>query len=120
MSIRESVSPPITRPILPVHHMGSAATFYERLGFNVDLFDSTYAVVGHSGGELFHLQVKDDLDRNANPAAMYVHVTDADQWHSMWEGDGIDLSDVADRPWGMREFSLTDPSGNSVRVGGNV
>jgi hypothetical protein len=24
---------------------------------------------------------------------------------------------VADMPWGMREYTLTDPSGNHVRVG---
>jgi hypothetical protein len=24
---------------------------------------------------------------------------------------------IADQPWGMREFTLTDPSGNAVRIG---
>jgi hypothetical protein len=27
------------------------------------------------------------------------------------------LAEPNDEPWGMREFTLTDPSGNLVRVG---
>jgi uncharacterized glyoxalase superfamily protein PhnB len=27
---------------------------------------------------------------------------------------------LADEPWGMREFTLTDPSGNHVRIGRGI
>jgi hypothetical protein len=27
---------------------------------------------------------------------------------------------VEDKEWGMHEFTLTDPSGNSIRVGQNI
>jgi len=32
----------------------------------------------------------------------------------------VQLSEVADQPWGMRDFTLTDPSGVLWRIGQNV
>jgi hypothetical protein len=30
---------------------------------------------------------------------------------------GLPVSRVGNMPWGMREFALTDPFGNNVRIG---
>ena len=83
MSTRDPLSPPTVKPVLPVYDMGDGAAFYARLGFDVERFDSHYSIVSHSGHELFHLQVSDDLDRHSNPTSMYLHVSDADRW---WAG----------------------------------
>ncbi len=107
------------RPILPVADLDEAARFYEQLGFSVTCYDGGYAWVVDGGRELFHLQVVADLDTATNPAAAYFHVSDADEWHARWRDGPGDPSDLADRPWGMREFSLRDPSGNLIRVGHN-
>lgn len=32
----------------------------------------------------------------------------------------MQVTPIEDTPWGMREFTLTDPSGNNVRVGRSV
>ena len=117
MGIGEVRSRPTTTPVLPVHDMAAVTAFYERLGFEIHLFYPSYALVEHSGRELFHLELNNDLDRSANRAAIFVRVANADEWHSAWREAGIDLGDIADRPWGMREFSLIDPSGNTLRVG---
>ena len=114
------MSPPIVQPVLPVDDIGAGVGFYEHLGFDVDRFDSNYSIVGHSGHELFHLQVNLDLDRDSNPTSMYLRVSDADRWHERWKGAGVSVGEIANRDWGMREFSLTDPAGNTLRVGTNL
>jgi hypothetical protein len=30
---------------------------------------------------------------------------------------GLQVTPIDDMPWGMREFTLTDPSGNNIRIG---
>jgi hypothetical protein len=50
-------------------------------------------------------------------------VNDADQFYQEFAAQSIPaegiprLTTPADQPWGMREFTLVDPSGNLVRVG---
>ena len=41
-------------------------------------------------------------------------------WHARVVAAGLNITSVEDRPWGMHEFTLTDPSGNNIRVGRNV
>lgn len=33
---------------------------------------------------------------------------------------GLPITSLADQPWGMREFTRTDPSGNHIRIGRGV
>ena len=40
---------------------------------------------------------------------------DADQWHQRLAGLGLPVTDLKDQPWGMREFTLTDPNGNHIK-----
>jgi hypothetical protein len=44
-------------------------------------------------------------------------VPDPDGWHFRLAADGLPVTALEDQPWGMREFTLTDPSGNNVRIG---
>lgn len=37
-----------------------------------------------------------------------------DALHATWQAAGLDVSEVADQPWGMREFSVLDPGDRSV------
>ena len=62
------------------------------------------------------------LAASGSNAAAYVHVDDVDAWHRAMTTNAPDVSvvDVVDQPWGMREFSVTDPDGNVVRIGQNV
>ena len=117
-------APPLTRivgkAILPVGDLTEAMAFYEGLGFEVETYDSGYAWVRHGGGEILHLQVAPGLRPDANHASCYLHVQDADAWHAAWREFGVTVGQLTDRPWGMREFSLTDPSGNLIRIGHNL
>ena len=97
--------------------MEPAIAFYRRLRFEVTAYDEAYAWVSWDGHELLHLRLLPELDPGTNAASCYLHVDDAGQWHRTWASTGVDVGRLADQPWGMREFAVTDPSGNLVRVG---
>lgn len=110
----------VMKTILPVADMATAVAFYRSLGFAVEQFDAGYAWVTHQGDEILHLAGVDALDPSANHAAAYVHVQDAADWHTAWADTGAAVTEVIDQPWGMREFTLTDPAGNLLRIGQNL
>jgi len=58
-----------------------------------------------------------ELDRASNRAGCYLIVADADGWHARMAADGLPVTPIEDQPRGMREFTLTDPFGNSIRIG---
>ena len=110
--------PPTTNPILPVDDLDAAAEFYTRLGLEVYRYDDDYAWVKHSGWEWAHLRRVDRVDGNESGA--YWHVANADDWWAaMREASSgeIELPEPQDMPWGQREYVITDPSGNVVRIG---
>lgn len=110
----------VVKPILPVMEMKDAISFYRRLGFDVEPYDDGHSFVSNSGHEILHLRVVEDLDPARNAASVYFHVRDVDAVHGEWTEDGIATGEVADQPWGMREFTVTDPAGNLIRVGQNT
>jgi uncharacterized glyoxalase superfamily protein PhnB len=109
-------------PTLPVVNMGEAVDFYESAGFGVRLYtDETgepgdFAFVDFDGLSVFDLDVV-DIDPLRNGGGCYLIVPDVDDWHGRMVSAGLPVTPVADQPWGMREFTLTDTSGNHVRIG---
>jgi uncharacterized glyoxalase superfamily protein PhnB len=57
------------------------------------------------------------FDPAMNAAGCYVIVPDVDDWHARLTAAGLPVTEPADQPWGMREFTLTDLSGNRLRIG---
>ena len=107
-------------PVIPVHDMGDAIGFYRGLGFAVREFDPGYARVVAGGHEQIHLRLAPLLDTDANESGVYLHVDNADQRYFAWVQLVRLIDDLGDRPWGMREFSFADPSGNLIRVGHRI
>jgi uncharacterized glyoxalase superfamily protein PhnB len=106
-------------PILPVADMAASAEFYEAAGFDVRRYEGgDYAFVTYDGASVFDLDaVEPALDKAANNAGCYLISAEAGSWHQRLSSLGLPVSEFEDKPWGMREFTLTDPSGNYVRVG---
>jgi uncharacterized glyoxalase superfamily protein PhnB len=114
-------------PTLPVADLVEATSFYEQAGFGVRVYvnDSNepgegFAFVDYDGQSVFDLDVAADFDPAANRAGCYLITADADAWHDRMMTAGLPVTSIADQPWGMREFTLTDPSGNHVRIGRGV
>jgi uncharacterized glyoxalase superfamily protein PhnB len=114
-------------PTLPVLDMGEAVAFYERAGFGVRVYTDDngdtgdgFAFVDFDGQSVFDLDATPELDPQANRAGCYLISNDADSWHTRMSASGLPVTPIAQRPWGMREFTLTDPSGNRVRIGRGV
>lgn len=57
------------------------------------------------------------IDPERNGAGCLLDRSDADSWHARMAATGLPVTPISDQPWGMREFTLTDPSGNNVRIG---
>jgi catechol 2,3-dioxygenase-like lactoylglutathione lyase family enzyme len=116
----------VSTPTLPVRDLNEAIDFYERAGFGVRAYkeDEDYpgdgfAFVDYAGQSVFDLDVV-DVEPAENHAGCYLIVPDPDGWHFRLAADGLSVTALEDQPWGMREFTLTDPSGNNVRVGHSI
>ena len=114
-------------PTLPVADMTEAIAFYERAGFGVRLYRDDhgdggegFAFVDFDGQSVFDLDAAADFEPMANRAGCYLITADADAWHARMRDAGLPVTPLADQPWGMREFTLTDPSGNCVRIGRGI
>ena len=112
-------------PVLPCRNLDETVAFYGRLGFEL-IFEQEepdpYAILGWGEVEL-HFFGHDGLDPATSVARCYLRVDDADVVYRSWRtldlpAAGLPrIAEIADRPWGMREFEVLDPDGNCVRVG---
>jgi catechol 2,3-dioxygenase-like lactoylglutathione lyase family enzyme len=114
-----------SEPILPSRSLDETRAFYKNLGFvswhngrgpwEYEIFSRGHLVV--------HFFLESGLIPGENDTSCYLRVRDADQLYE--EFTKLDLPKVgiprlnppADQPWGMREFTVVDPSGNLLRIG---
>ena len=52
----------------------------------------------------------------ASPEATSSSPTSED-WYAQLQASGLPVTALEDQQWGIREFTLTDPSGNHIRIG---
>jgi catechol 2,3-dioxygenase-like lactoylglutathione lyase family enzyme len=120
------MEPGISIPILPARDLAETRDFYERLGFQAAGWWPTtfggYAILRRGDLSMHFFSFK-EIVPGQNYAQCYWRVNDVDALYAEFEtaglpGSGIPRLDaLANRPWGMREFSIVDPSGNLVRIG---
>jgi catechol 2,3-dioxygenase-like lactoylglutathione lyase family enzyme len=105
-------------PILPVIEMAATVAFYEAAGFEVRQYDGGYAFVSVDDESVFDLDRVDRLHgAAANGAGCYLIVGDVEEWHHRLSILDLPVTSLEDQPWGMREFALIDPNGNTIRIG---
>ena len=104
-------------PTLPVRDMSEATRFCEAAGFDVEHYSADFAFVHFNDQSVFDLDRIDGLDPATNHAGCYIITDDVDGWHERLAAADLQVSAIQDMPWGMHEFSLTDPSGNNIRIG---
>lgn len=112
-------------PILPARDLAETRAFYEGLGFTATGWWSHefggYAILVR-GTLVMHFSAY-AVEPSENYAGCYWRVSEVDALHAVCRAAGLGatgrprLTDVEDKPWGMREFALIDPNGNLIRVG---
>lgn len=108
----ESVS-----PVFHVSDVAAALAFYcEGLGFAVAWKwgePATHASVCRGS-----VSISLALDaRKAGTGEAYIEVSGIDDYHQELVTRGVSLGDLADRPYGMRDFAVIDRSGNRIVFG---
>jgi len=104
-------------PTLPVNDMAEAVWFCEAAGFDVQRYDDGFAFVHRNDQSMFDLDLIPDMAPETNHAGCYIITNDVDDWHARLVAAGLQVTALEDMPWGMHEFTLTDPSGNNIRIG---
>ena len=113
-------------PLFRVDDMQAALVFYTSLlDFELAEWDSPDDhVVSLFRGEAELMLTRLATDQVARVNAHLV-VQDVDELFELWRGRGLDQSDRSgspvhlgpvDQSWGTREFYVTDPDGNTLRI----
>lgn len=114
-------------PSLRFKDLPAAVTFYtETLGFKLDRGDPTEPNVAVTRGDArlmlesaaafyskeYNAAIEKRLGSNA-PNSLYIEAEDLDDLHARVSGANAPILDpLAERPWGQREFTVSDPAGN--------
>lgn len=112
------------KAFVPARDLALSKAFYEALGFEVPWSDDELAYVRY-GTTSFLLQ-RFFVAEHAGNFMMHLLVEDADAWYAqvlasgVVERFGVRLGAPADRPWAIRDFTLTDPTGVLWRIGHNL
>ena len=117
-----------SEPILPSRDLAETRQFYERLGFESwwkgrAAWD--YEIVSR-GNLVLHFFHERELVPGENDNSCYLRVLDADQLHAELVVLALPVKGIPrltapeNQPWGMREFTVVDPSGNLLRIGHNL
>ena len=113
--------------ILPCNELDLSERFYARLGFLRDRMDVgpssprvDYLILSDGRGAHLHLTraINGWLTPGRNPFGLYFYVEDVDRLAEMFKGDIIEIDGRPEhKPWGMYEFSVSDPDETLVRIG---
>ena len=105
-------------PRLPVRDVDDALTFYlERLGFTLGWKwgnPTTHANVCRDSISFDLIALP--LER-CGTALAYVQLSGVDAYFSELMSRHVKLTEIGDRPYGMRDFEVVDPNGNRIAFG---
>ncbi|MCF1593484.1 bleomycin resistance protein [Streptomyces muensis] len=120
-----------TIPILPCRTIQPVLDFYAALGFKVTFQQKSpnpYAVVERGGIQLHFFGMK-QYEPAESYSTCYIHTDDVDGLHEAFRGRlkaaygriptrGLPrIGPLRDMSYGMRQFLVTDPGGNCLRIG---
>jgi Glyoxalase-like domain len=113
--------------ILPCNDLNLSERFYARLGFlrneagiGAAASHADYRILSDDSGAHLHLVQATEgwLKPGRNPFGLYFCVEDVDQFAGMFVVEIIeDGKKPEHKPWGMYEFSVSDPDETLVRIG---
>ena len=112
------------KAFVPARDFELSKQFYRDLGFGIPWSDDELAYL-HAGDASFLLQ-KFYVPEHAGNFMMHLLVADVEAWwrhvqsQRLAERYGVRTLPPEDRPWAIRDFVLTDPSGVMWRIGQNI
>ncbi|WP_206240980.1 VOC family protein [Novosphingobium terrae] len=112
------------KAFIPAKDFDLSRRFYADLGF-VEAWSSDDLAYFHAGQTSFLLQ-RFYRQEHADNFMMHLLVEDVDAWWGHVEAAqlallyGVRAAPPEDRPWGIRDFTLDDPSGVLWRIGQNI
>jgi catechol 2,3-dioxygenase-like lactoylglutathione lyase family enzyme len=116
--LRARAGVPDSTPTLPVTDIDRSRAFYESAGFDVREYEGGgFAFVEYEDESVFDLDLCSRITPETNGAGCYLIVRGVDEWHAQMSDAGLDVTPIEDQPWGMHEYTLTDPDGNHIRIG---
>ncbi|MBI3728331.1 MAG: VOC family protein [Burkholderiales bacterium] len=112
------------KAFVPAKNFEISLAFYQDLGFELVFSNDGYAHLKyeHCSFMLQEFYVAD----HTNNFMMHILVDDAAVWHQFIVSSGIAekyqvrLTSVVEQPYGMRDFTLTDPSGVLWFIGADM
>jgi len=106
------------KALVPARDFDLSKRFYRAIGFNEDWTNGEIAYF-KSGTTNFLLRSEED-PTHAQGMQMQIIVESVDEWYEYirpaLESFGMTVDPPANRPWGARDFVLTDPSGVRWRI----
>ena len=112
------------KAFVPARDFELSKAFYQDLGFTIASSDDdlAYLKVGENSFLLQRFYIKDHADN----FMMHMLVDDVEPWwkrvvdRDIVKRYGVIAYAPGDRPWRIRDFVLTDPSGVMWRIGHNL
>ncbi|MBW4695176.1 MAG: VOC family protein [Lyngbya sp. HA4199-MV5] len=101
-------------PVLPAVDLAITIAFYEQMGFTTEFQYEDYAGLRRGGASLHLWQCSDR--QIAENTSCRINVSGIDALYEEYQTHGVIHPNGAltTRPWGLREFTVLDPSGNCV------
>jgi uncharacterized glyoxalase superfamily protein PhnB len=121
MPILESVE---IKPFIPARDFELSQRFYLDLGFNLDLVSDEVDYFSH--GSYMFLLYNFYAKEQANNLTMSMLVNNLDDWWNHIEQQNIAqkyqiiCSPPVKRTWGIRDFTIVDPTGIVWRIAENI
>lgn len=109
------------KAFVPARDLAQSIAFYQALGFEATMESDDLAYLSHGNTAFLLSQFYNP--EHAENFVMHLLVANADDWHRNVEASGVvekfsvRLSPPDDRPWGIRDFTLIDPTGVLWRIG---
>jgi catechol 2,3-dioxygenase-like lactoylglutathione lyase family enzyme len=110
------------KAFVPAKDFALSKRFYQDLGFEIVWSSDDLAYVRHGNASFLLQNFKEPPDN----FMMHLLVEDVEAWWSHVQAVslgakyGVNVEPPADRPWGIRDFVVVDPSYVLWRIGQNI
>jgi uncharacterized glyoxalase superfamily protein PhnB len=112
------------KAFVPARDFERSKDFYAAIGFEIPWSSEDLAYVRY--GDTSFLLQKFYVEEHTANFMMHFLVENVDDWYQHIIGSGviekfgIRIDPPQDRPWGLRDFPLVDPTGVLWRIGQNI